>query len=48
MRLPTPILEHPIESAIAGILLMALLFISADPDPTAPPSVASTTIAQKM
>jgi hypothetical protein len=48
MRLPGPILEHPIESAIAGLLLMALLFVSADPDPTAPPSVASAASAQKM
>jgi len=48
MRLPAPILEHPIESAIAGLLLMALLFISADPDPAATPAAASTTVAQKM
>ena len=27
MRLPAPIVEHPIESAIAGLLLLALLFL---------------------
>jgi hypothetical protein len=48
MRLPAPILEHPVESAIAGLLLMALLFISADPDPAGPPKAAPTTVAQKM
>jgi len=48
MRLPAPILEHPIESAIAGLLLMALLFISADPDPAGPSPVTPTTVAQKM
>jgi hypothetical protein len=48
MRLPAPILEHPIESAIAGLLLMALLFISADPDPVAPSTAAPSTVAQKM
>jgi len=48
MRLPAPILEHPIESEIAGMLLMALLFISADPDPVAPSTAAPSTVAQKM
>jgi hypothetical protein len=48
MRLPAPILEHPIESAIAGLLLMALLFISADPDPAGPSAAAPTAVAQKM
>jgi hypothetical protein len=48
MRLPAPILEHPIESAIAGLLLMALLFISADPDPVGPAPVKPTAIAEKM
>ena len=33
MRLPAPILEHPIESVVAGLLLMALLFVSAGPEP---------------
>ncbi len=30
MRVPTFILEHPLESAIAGLLLLAVLFGSAD------------------
>jgi hypothetical protein len=30
MRVPTFILEHPLESCIAGVLLLALLFGSAD------------------
>ena len=47
MRLPAPILEHPIESAIAGLLLVALLFISADPQPAASPSLKPAAIAQK-
>jgi hypothetical protein len=49
MRLPAPILEHPVESVIAGLLLMALLFVSAGSEP-APTGVAPApqTIAQKM
>lgn len=30
MRIPTFILEHPIESLVGGVLLLALLFGSAD------------------
>jgi hypothetical protein len=30
MRIPTFILEHPLESVIAGVLLLAVLFGSAD------------------
>ena len=49
MRLPAPILEHPIESVIAGLLLMALLFVSAGPEPTpGPASLGPKTAAQKM
>jgi hypothetical protein len=49
MRLPAPILEHPIESAIAGLLLAALLFVSAGPEPVvSPASQASSTHSQKM
>jgi hypothetical protein len=49
MRLPAPILEHPIESAIAGLLLAALLFISADPDPRSLPAPqVPQTLAEKM
>ena len=32
LRVPARILEHPVESVIAGLLLLALLFVSsADP-----------------
>jgi hypothetical protein len=49
MRLPAPILEHPIESVIAGLLLMALLFVSAGPEPVSNPvSPASQHVAEKM
>jgi hypothetical protein len=48
MRLPAPILEHPIESAIAGLLLAALLFVSAGPEPVAGPSQASSSHSEKM
>jgi hypothetical protein len=49
MRLPAPILEHPIESAIAGLLLAALLFVSAGPEPAVSTgSHAATAFAQKM
>jgi hypothetical protein len=30
MRIPTRILEHPVEAAIASLLLLGLLFGSAD------------------
>jgi hypothetical protein len=35
MRLPRRIIEHPIEAAIAGLLLLGLLFGSADFTPSA-------------
>ncbi|HEV7959881.1 MAG TPA: hypothetical protein VGP01_02540 [Rhizomicrobium sp.] len=40
MRIPHRIIEHPIEAAIAGLLLLGLLFGSADFTPSAktPPS----------
>ncbi len=49
MRLPAPILEHPVESAIAGLLLAALLFVSAGPEPRAA-AISGTpqAIGQKM
>jgi hypothetical protein len=49
MRLPAPILEHPIESAIASLLLAALLFVSAGPEP-APGAAAhpAPVVAEKM
>jgi hypothetical protein len=49
MRLPSPIVEHPIESAIAGLLLAALLFVSAGPEPAeSQGSHGVQTIAEKM
>jgi hypothetical protein len=48
MRLPAPILEHPIESVIAGLLLVALLFVSAEPKAPAASLVQQTAIAEKM
>jgi len=49
MRLPAPLMEHPVESLIAGLLLAALLFVSAGPEPassqTADPARA---LAQKF
>ena len=48
MRLPAPILEHPIESAIAGLLLAALLFVSAGPEPVASPVSQPVQTSQKM
>ena len=49
MRLPAPILEHPIESVVAGLLLMALLFVSAGPEPAPGPAPhAPQTVAEKM
>jgi hypothetical protein len=49
MRLPRPIAEHPIESVIAGLLLMALLFVSGGPESAPNPlSHASRTVAEKM
>jgi hypothetical protein len=41
MRIPHRILEHPVEAAIAGLLLLALLFGSADfgqPAASTPPA----------
>jgi hypothetical protein len=34
MRIPARILEHPVEALIAGVLLLALLFGSADRNAT--------------
>jgi hypothetical protein len=49
MHLPAPIVEHPIESVIAGLLLMALLFVSGGPEPASSPnSHAPQTVAEKM
>ncbi|MEP6829229.1 MAG: hypothetical protein ABI963_02735 [Rhizomicrobium sp.] len=49
MRIPTRIQEHPIEAAIASLLLLAVLFGSADFKHTAPSSEAPpNSIAQKL
>jgi hypothetical protein len=48
MRLPAPILEHPIESVIAGLLLAALLFVSAGPEPVTGPVAHPLQNSQKM
>ena len=50
MRLPAPIVEHPIESVIAGLLLAALLFVSGGSEPAPPGQVthAPQTVAKKM
>ena len=40
MRIPARILEHPIEAAIASLLLLGLLFGSADFTSAAPPPAA--------
>jgi hypothetical protein len=57
MRLPAPLLERPIESLIAGLLLMALLFVTAGPEPAsvpnshtpqAVPQAVPQTVAEKM
>jgi len=31
LRVPSRIAEHPVESTVAGLLLLALLFVSIDP-----------------
>jgi len=49
MRIPTRLLEHPIEAAVASILLLTLLVGSADFKP-APQSAetAPNAVAQKL
>jgi hypothetical protein len=48
MRVPAPLREHPVESVIAGLLLMALLFVTGGPEPAANPAAqAPQTVAQK-
>jgi hypothetical protein len=37
MHIPARIMEHPVEAAIASLLLLGLLFGSADFTSTAPP-----------
>ena len=49
MRIPAAFLEHPIEAVIASLLLLALLFGSADLTSGAKPSeTAANGTAQKL
>ena len=48
MRIPNRLLEHPVEALIAGFLLLALLFVSADPSSTNPPAGPQIANSQKM
>jgi hypothetical protein len=49
MRIPTRIQEHPIEAAIASLLLLAVLFGSADFKPAASPAeTPPNSMAQKL
>jgi len=51
MRIPAFILEHPVEGLIAGVLLLALLFGSADrhaAEVAAPVHDAKLAVADKM
>jgi len=50
MRIPAPLVEHPVESVIAGLLLVALLFVTAGPEPVSNPISTSgpQTVAQKL
>lgn len=44
LHVPSRLLEHPIESFLAGLLLLALLFVSTDP-PAKPVSLVHPHIA---
>jgi hypothetical protein len=48
MRIPTRIQEHPIEAAIASLLLLAVLFGSADFKPASPAETPPNSMAQKL
>ncbi len=48
MRIPNRFIEHPIEALIAGFLLLALLFVSADPQASAPGAQNRIATSQKM
>lgn len=48
MRIPTLILEHPIEAAIASLLLLGLLFSSADFTGAKTPAQSPASAAQKF
>jgi len=38
LRLPARIVEHPVESLVASLLLLALLFVAGEPPQPAPVS----------
>ncbi|HXS07455.1 MAG TPA: hypothetical protein VN723_11745 [Rhizomicrobium sp.] len=48
MRIPSRILEHPIEAAIASLLLLGLLFGSSEIPGAKTPETAPTMAAQKL
>ena len=49
LRVPARVLEHPVESIIAGLLLLALLFVSsADPRADMPAKHLSQNLPEKM
>jgi hypothetical protein len=48
MRIPTRIMEHPIEAAIASLLLLGLLFGSADFTGAKAPAQSPAIAAQKF
>jgi hypothetical protein len=48
MRIPSRILEHPVEALIASLLLLALLFGSADFSSARAPGSSSASTAQKF
>ena len=47
LRVPARILEHPIESAIAGLLLLAMLFVSSS-EPRADAPLPSRQASQNL
>ena len=48
MRIPNRIVEHPVEALVAGVLLLGLLFGSADLRPAQGAAPAPTQVAEKM
>ena len=48
MRIPARILEHPVEAAIAGLLLLTLLFGSSELPGNQAPDAAPAPAAQKL
>ena len=48
MRIPSRILEHPIEAAIASLLLLALLFGSNEVPGSKAPDSSAKSVAQRL